>query len=149
MKLVSFIFGILLFSIITTIMFSGVQNYLTENQLKDPAEFKQLAGDYEQFIDDTTLKSNSTGLLIREQVETGVASSEERDVDIISGAISGGKLTLNFFTNFDDVVNKVRGDTGRGQDLINPKIFDVVIALAAVFLILVVLHFARGFKTET
>lgn len=149
MKLISFIFGILIFSIVSTVMFASVQNYLAENRLQDPDQWKTLSGDYEKFVDDTALKANSTSRLIKGQTETGPASSEAADVGIISGAISGGRLTLNFFTNFDDVINKVRGDTGKGQDLINPKLFDVIIALSTVFLILVGLHFARGFKTET
>ncbi len=146
MKLSNFVFGIVIFSIVTTIMFGAVQSMLKENNIGDPDEWEALAGSYETFIGDTSTNINSTSRAILGQTEQGPATSETKDIRLLSGAVSGGRLSFNFFANFQDVINKVRGDT---DSYINPRIWGAIVALALIFFGLVTLHFLRGFKTET
>ena len=146
MKLASFIFGIAIFSIATTIMFSAVQSFLAENNVGDPAEWEQLAGEYGKFSSDISTNSNSTLRNIQRQSELGKVGDEEPSTFLVTGAISGGKLSVNFFRNFEEVMYKVSADTGVYIDF---RIIIVIIALAAIFTVLVALHFLRGFKTET
>ncbi len=145
MKLSNFVFGLIIFSIVTTIMFGAVQSMLTENRIGGAEEWAELSGNYSSNIGKISTKSDSTSRAILGQTEQGVAGSETQDVTLLTGAVSGGRLTFNFFTNFNDVANKVRGDT---DTFVDPRIWGAIIALALVFLLLVGLHFLRGFKTE-
>lgn len=145
MKLTNFVFGLIIFSIVTTIMFGAVQSMLVKNNVGDPDEWTALAGSYEKFIGDISTNANSTSRAILGQTEQGAAGSETQDVTLLTGAISGGRLSFNFFANFNDVIDKVGEDT---NSYIDPKIWGAVIALALIFLGLVLLHFIRGFKTE-
>ncbi len=145
MKLTNFVFGIIIFSIVTTLMFAGVQSILTDNDVGDPSEWEALSGGYGDFVAQTGSQDNSTTRGILDQTKVGRAKSEGTDITLLSGAVSGGRLSFNFFTNFNDVITKVRGDT---DTFIDPRIWAAIIALAIVFLALVVLHFLRGFKTE-
>ena len=139
--------GIILFSIFTTIMFASVASILDSNPgPKDPAEWTALSGGYEQFGKDVSTRTNSTTRQIKSQTDQGPASSEAEDIFIVKGALSGGRLSTNFFTNFEDVFNKVGGDT---VTYINPKIIETAGFIIVVLLVLIALHFARGFKTET
>ncbi len=145
MKLSNFVFGIIIFSIVTTLMFGAVQSMLKENNVGDPDEWAELSANYSSNIGKISTKSDSTSRNILGQTEQGDVGGEDRDVTLLTGAVSGGRLTFNFFTNFNDVTNKVRGDT---DTFIDPRIWGAIIALALVFLLLVGLHFLRGFKTE-
>jgi len=146
MKLSTFVFGMILFSVGTTIMFAVVQDTIEKNPSpKDPDEWKELAGSYNVFVEDIGLNANSTTRGIIGQTKQGVAESETRDVNLITGALSGGRLALNFYANFDKILAKVKGDTNQ---YIDPRIINAILALALVFGALVLLHFLRGFKTE-
>ena len=147
MELASFVFGIVIFSIVTTMMFAAVQSILTDNKSsKDPAEWANLAGSYGDFSADVASSANSTSRGISSQTEQGAAGSQTTDVTLITGAVSGGRLTTNFYSNFKEIMEKVGGDT---VTYVDPRIIGAIIALSLVFLVLVALHFIRGFKTET
>ena len=145
MKLANFIFGIIIFSIVTTIMFGAVQSMLSFNKVGDPDEWEALGGSYSKFINETAILEDSTGQQILGQTEEGDVGGDERDVTLLTGAVSGGRLSFNFFANFQDVLNKVNSDTKTYMDT---KIWLAISALAITFLVLVGLHFLRGFKTE-
>jgi len=145
MKLTNFIFGIIVFSIITTLMFGAVHSILTENKVGKPQEWDDLAGDYKKFINETAIIEDSTGRRVLSETELGEAGKDEADVSLIKGAVSGGRLSFSFFSNFQDIVNKVNSNTTTFVDI---RIWLAISALAVTFLILVILHFLRGFKTE-
>ena len=146
MKLTNFIFGILIFSVVMTLMFASVQSYLSKNEIGDASEWEALAADYNKFGGAIVNKTDSGSSQIKGETDLGIASTEGSDTSIVKGAISGGKLTFSFYKNFQDVVNKVSNDVG--GNFINQQMINIVLALAFVFLILVGLHFIRGFKTE-
>ena len=101
MKLANFVFGIVIFSIVTTMLFSAVQTLLTDNNsVQDPDEWENLAGSYGDFSADVASSANSTSRGISEQTEQGAAGSQTTDVTLITGAVSGGRLTTNFYSNF-------------------------------------------------
>ncbi len=146
MKLASFLFGIAIFSIVTTMMFSAVQTMLSDNKVGDPSEWKELAGEYEKFSSSISTDKNSTTRSIQRQSELGKVGKDDPSTFLVTGAISGGKLTTNFYTNFKQVMEKISVDT---TEYIDNRIIAVILALASIFLVLVALHFLRGFKTET
>ncbi len=146
MKLANFVFGMVIFSIITTMMFAAIQSISNENNVGNADEWETLAGDYNTFTGKIASGSNSTARQIGDQTESGVASSEDKDVRIISGALSGGRLATNFYANFNEIVQTVTADS---SVYIDPRIPAAIVALIGVFLILVALYFLRGFKMET
>ena len=146
MKLASFLFGIAIFSIVTTMMFSAVQTMLSDNKVGDPSEWKELAGEYEKFSSGISTDKNGTLRNIQRQSELGKVGKDDPSTFLVTGAISGGKLTTNFYTNFKQVMEKISVDT---TEYIDNRIIAVILALASIFLVLVALHFLRGFKTET
>ena len=56
---------------------------------------------------------------------------------------------MNFFTNFNDVINKTMVDANTGETYIDYRLYGAVITILIVFLGLIVLFFLRGFKMET
>ena len=60
--------------------------------------------------------------------------------------MSGGRLATNFYANFNEIAQKVTADS---SIYIDPRITAAIVALIGVFIILITLHFIRGFKTET
>ena len=146
-KLTTILIGLVIFSIFTTIMFGSVASILNSNPgPKTSAEWTALSGGYEQFGKDVSTQKNSTLRQIKGLTDQGPASSVDESIFFVKGAISGGRLSGNFFTNFEDVTNKVSGDT---VTYINPKIFNAIEFVFSILIILIVLHFIRGFKTET
>ena len=146
MKLTTLLLGLVTFSIVATIMFSAVHNYLTLNEFNGAAEWETLSVEYETFSAETTVNTNSTLRQISDLTKTGEAQSETQDITLLKGAVSGGKLMTNFFSNFDEVINKVGSDT---ETFIDPRIIAVTIAIIMLIIILSVIFFLRGFKAET
>ncbi|KKL48962.1 hypothetical protein LCGC14_2320290, partial [marine sediment metagenome] len=60
MKLANFVFGMVLFSIITTMMFAAIQSISSDNNFVNDDEWETLAGDYNTFTGKISSKSNST-----------------------------------------------------------------------------------------
>jgi len=149
-KLTTFIVGLAVFSIITTLMFAAVADYTTENSVgDDDIDWDALSGNYNQQIIDLT-KEGSTIRDISGQSELGAAASDDTDVSLLSGALGAGRLVTNFYTNFENITNIVSSDANEGgTSLIDPRIPQAIVAIIGVILILIVVHFIRGFKTET
>lgn len=148
MKLVSLIFGFVIFSVVLSMMFASVGDILDKNNSSDAATFTALSGEYEDFTRKIKDDGSTTRNII-DQSKQGAATSETTDVTLLSGALSGGKLTTNFFVNFDNILNNATGDINKGEAYIDNRIVGGILALIVVFLAFVALHFLRGFKTET
>ena len=146
MKIATLLIGLLTFSVVVTIMFSAVQKYLTLNDFSGADEWETLAGEYSTITGETITDDNSTLRQISGLTKSGEATSETKDIRLISGAISGGKLMTNFFFNFDEVFNKVGGDT---KTYIDGRIIAAAIGIILIIVVLSVLFFLRGFKAET
>ena len=146
MKISTLVLGFLTFSVVVTIMFSAVQDYLTQNEFGGASEWGELAGDYEAFVGETITNENATLRQMSEQTKTGEAGSEAKQIVLLEGAISGGKLGTNFFFNLDVIANKIGADT---KTYVDPRIVAAVIGIIMIVIILSVLFFLRGFKAET
>ncbi len=146
MKIATLLIGLLTFSVVVTIMFSAVQNYLTLNDFSGADEWETLAGEYDEIIGESVTDDDSTLRQISGLTKSGEAESETKDINLITGAISGGKLMTNFFLNFDEVFNKVGGDT---NTYIDGRIIAAAIGIVLIIFVLSVLFFLRGFKAET
>lgn len=151
-KLTTFVLGMVIFSVVMTMLFSVVDQYTFENNVQRDGEENDwlvLSGNYVSLSDQLS-GDNSTIREIRRQSELGASGSEATDARLLSGSISAGRLLVNFFTNSDKVVDKVTGDLNEGNDaIIDPNIITAIKAIAIIVLILIGLHFIRGFKTET
>ena len=146
MKIVTLLIGLLTFSVVMTIMFSAVQNYLTLNEFGGASEWEGLAGDYETIVGESVTDDNSTLRQISSLTKSGEFASETKDIGLISGAISVGKLMTNFFFNFDEVFNKVGGDT---NTYVDGRIIAAAIGIVLIIIVFSVIFFLRGFKAET
>ncbi len=146
MKISTLLIGLLTFSVVVTIMFSAVQNYLTLNEFGGASEWKTLAGEYDKIAGESVTDDNSTLRQISGLTKSGEAESETKDINLITGAISGGKLMTNFFLNFDEVFNKVGGDT---KTYVDGRIIAAAIGIVLIIIVLSVIFFLRGFKAET
>lgn len=146
MKLTTILLGLVTFSIVATMMFSAVQDYLTINQFGGADEWEDLSGEYEVFVAETATNANSTLRDISDQTKSGESASDSQQIVLLEGAVSGGKLMINFFTNFDDVLRKTDSDT---KTYVDPRIIPVVIAIIMIIIVLSVIFFLRGFKAET
>ncbi len=146
MKVANLIIGLVVFSIVTTMMFAYVQNYLQKNNVGDPTEWEELSGNYNQFVTESTTQANSTLRRISNQTKLGEATSTEKDIRLVSGALGGGRLLINFFLNIDTVANKVQSDT---DTYVDPRIIPAIMAVIAIIILLSIIFFLRGFKAET
>lgn len=147
MKMVTILIGLAIFSIVTTMMFSAVNQILVDSSsTQDASEWDALSGEYEQFTQSVSPEGNSTLRSISGQTESGEADSTERSVFLFSGAISGGKLLTNFFLNIKDVQNKVTGDT---DQFVDSRIINAVVIILFIVIVLSTLFFLRGAKAET
>ncbi len=149
MKLVNVIFGFVIFSIITSILFGSVGKMMDANNIGGSSTVNDLSGDYEVFYEQIE-DSNSTSRKILGQTEQGAASSEDVEVSLIEGALSGGRLSINFFLNFNKILSTSIGDLNDdGTAIIDPKIIIGIFALIVVFFAFVIIHFIWRAKTET
>lgn len=149
-KLITFIIGLALFSIITSLLFGAVDDYTTENKVREnDQDWAALSGNYNQQIRDLQ-KEDSNLRNIDDQSNLGAGSSENTDVTLLTGVLSAGRLVTNFYTNFENITNIITSDVNKdGTTLIDPKIRGAIVAIIGIILILIVVHFIRGFKTET
>ncbi len=146
MKIATLVLGFLTFSLVVTIMFSAVQSYLTLNDFSGAEEWESLSVDYGGLSSSISTDSDSTLRQVDEQTKQGDVGSKDRDITLITGAVSGGRLLTNFYTNFQNVTAKVAGDT---ETFVPREIINAVLGILAVIVILSVIFFLRGFKAET
>ena len=149
MKLANLLFGFLIFSLVLSLMFAATGDILSKNDIDGADDFNALAGEYEGLTNSIASK-DSTARGIEGVTKTGAADSETTDVSILKGAVSGGRLSFNFFTNFEGIIQNATEDTRSGGAVyIDRRITNGLIFLIIIFLTLALLHFFRGFKTET
>lgn len=148
MKLFNLIIGFVIFSIVVSMMFAATGDILERNKGSGADDFNSLAGEYNSFTNQID-NSDSTARGIISQSEQGVATSETEDVNAIKGALSGGRLSINFFVNFEDIIHNATVDINTGQSYIDNRIIGGVLALIVIFLAFAILHFIWRSKTET
>ena len=147
MKLTNIILGFVIFSIVLSAMFFITYEILDEENVDDASNFQGLSGEYEDFAG-TFRRDDGTMRDVHDELEQSEASSEERDISIVGGAISGGLTIFNVITNFENIVHNATGE-GESADYVDHRIIDGIIIVLGVIIIMVGLHYLRGFKTET
>jgi|TARA_Y100000310_G_scaffold229236_1_gene231657 hypothetical protein len=155
MKLATLLIGFVIFSMTLALMFAATQDILDKNKivLSDGQNtFGELAGDYEELAGNVA-DQDSTTRDLSEASKQGVVDSEDRVVQIQKGAITGGRLSINFLTNFESIMNNATGDANKlssgGQSYIDNRVIDGIGFILLIILVLAIAHFIRGFKTET
>ncbi len=146
MKIVTLLLGLLTFSIVATIMFSAVQDYLIQNEFGGASEWETLSVNYGEFTGEVSTDSDSTLRQIENLTKSGEFASESQQISLLEGAVSSGKLGTNFITNFEDVINKIGSDTNK---YIDTRLITVAIGIITIIIVLSFLFFLRGFKAET
>ncbi len=147
-KAVNLVLGITGFSLVLTMMFAAVGDMMRLNNIEGSTQFDSLAGEYEGFAN-TEAKSNSTARQIIGGTSQGSVTSEEKANFLVTGAISGGKLAVNFFTNFDDIIIAATNDANSGENYIDSRLVFGMLGLLAIVLSFLLIIFLRGFKMET
>lgn len=149
MKLVNVIFGFVIFSIVTSIMFGSIGFMMVDNDIEGSSTFTDLSDDYEIFYK-TINNESSPARASLGQTESGAASSEDVEISLIQGALSAGRLSISFFVNFNSILSTAIGDLdGDGEGIIDPKIIVGILALLLIFFAFVIIHFIWRAKTET
>lgn len=148
MKFINLVFGFVIFVLVLSLMFAGIGDMMKDNNIEGRDTFVELSGQYDGFSDQFD-EETSAARNIDAATKTGKAVSEDKDTSILSGALSGGKLVTSFFVNFNNIVNNATEDSRGGGNYIDTKVVDGFLVLIVIFIIFVVLHFVRGFKTET
>lgn len=148
MKIANLIIGGVIFSIVLTLMFVSTQEIMEANDDPDSSEFEALAGDYESITSDFGAKGQPMRNIIN-QTKQGEAQTEGTDVSLITGAISGGRLVLNFFTNFNTIINQTTSDINKGEAYIDNRIIGGIEIIIVIIIGLAVIFFLRGFRMET
>ena len=153
MKFQTLLFGIVIFTVSLSLMFSFAGNILKESELpeSDVDVFTNLAVQYEDLTDEQTADGSDIRN-IGDATEAGTASSDTSDIFLLTGAIQGIRLVGNSIGNIKNVVNTAyntttTGDTAIG-DYIDPRIIATVIALIVIIIIIIVVTGLRGFKLE-
>ncbi len=147
-KAVNIVLGFAGFSIVVTMMFAAIGDMMRLNDVEGAEQFDILAGRYEGFSN-TESKSNSTARQIIEGTSQGSVTSEEKANFLVTGAISGGKLAVNFFANFDDIIIAATNDANSGENYIDSRLVFGILGLLAIVISFLLIHFLRGFKMET
>ena len=159
MKLTNMVVGLVAFSVIVSMFFLTAADILEKNfydfNNTDTRHqtFEALGGEYYGLSTDVSDKG-STIKDIEEASQAGAGvKTDEPDVSALKGALSGGKLAINFYTNFQNIINNatadINQDMGVGDTYIHPNIKNGILAAVSIILIFIVLHFVWRFKTET
>jgi len=153
MKAVNILIGLVLFSIGLSLMFSLAGDIFKQGKVDDETidVFTSLAIDYEgvsksQTDDASNIRS------IEDAAESGPASSEDSSVFLLTGAIQGGRLIIDSVGNFNNIANNVSNTIDKdnpSQNWIDPRIINTIMAIFAIFIIIISIQFLRGFKFET
>jgi len=149
MKAINVVFGFVIFVLVLTMMFAAIADMMIQNNIDGADTFVALSGDYEGFTNQFDEQGNAISRQIIDGTKQGVATSEDKDVSLLSGALSGGRLVTSFFGNFDNIIHNATANANTGESYIDNRIINGILALIVIFVAFVVLHFLRGFKTET
>ena len=153
MKLTNLVIGFVIFSMVLSLMFASADNILDKNDivLQDGTDFGALAGDYEGLSEQMSDKASTTRD-VSDATKLGKTDKDDTDVSILKGAVAGGGLSLNLITNFEGIVSNATADVnqeGGTGVLIDPRIRNGILAIIVITVIFAIIHYLRGFKTET
>lgn len=144
MKFANLVFGLVLFSVVITLLFTAARDMTEEYDSSNADAFVTLAGKYD-FTSNLTTEANSTIRSMSGQTELGAASSEEKDVFFLSGAVSAVRLIINIVPTTQTIIETSYGDTG---NFIPRIIIDAIIGLVIVFIVLVSIHMFMRMRSE-
>ena len=144
MKFANLVFGLVLFSVVITLLFTAARDMTEEYGSSNADAFVTLAGKYD-FTSNLTTEANSTIRSMSGQTELGAASSEEKDVFFLSGAVSAVRLIINIVPTTQTIIETSYGDTG---NFIPRIIIDAIIGLVIVFIVLVSIHMFMRMRSE-
>jgi len=153
MKLISLLWGIILFAVGTGIMFSAAGTIFEKNNVNDDqvAPFISMAENFAIFGDEQTAE-DSTIRAVGDAAEQGAATEEEETIFIVDGSIKGGRIIFDSIANFGEI-NSIVQDTvnssSPGQSYIDPNLFRLATAFILILITVISIQFIRGFKLET
>lgn len=153
MKLVELLYGVIIFSVVISLLFTLAGDFFKEGKVNDSGLYSSLAVDYKKFSENQVFKDSE----IREiqgASDVGTASSTSQDIFLLTGAIQGGRLIINSIKNFDNIANNISstvliGENAVPSPYIDPRIIVTLKALVVVLIVIISLQFLRGFKLET
>lgn len=155
MKLTNMVIGLIAFSVIVSMFFLLAGDILYQNEIEEYEgfsweTFNTLGGNYKSFQTgitdkDSTIRDMEDAAQSGEGVET-----DEPDVSALKGTLSAAKMTVNFYSNFENIINNATADINtEGQTYIHPIIKNGILAAILIILIFILIHFIWRFKTET
>lgn len=144
MKFGDLVIGFIVFSLTVTLMFLVASNMITESGGTDASDFYDISAGYSNETE-TFRQDGNTVRDILDSTEEGEGSTETSDVTILTGALKGGRLLKNFFTNLFSITNRTKNYT---SEYIDVRIFYGITAIILVIIGLSILHYARGAKAE-
>lgn len=145
MKFVNLIIGFVVFSLVVTLMFTATRDLTSEYEANNAADFVLLAGEYEGYVGNLTTSSDSTIRSMDNQTKTGTASSEDADINIVTGGLSAVRLISNIFPIMGKVLYKAQTSLG---GFIHPLIWAAIIGIIAVVIILTVITMIMRMRPE-
>lgn len=149
MKLVNMVLGLIGFSVFCSMLFLTAGDILKQNNIEGYETFNTLGGEYEGFAkpitnEDSTIRDMEDAAQAGEGVGT-----DEPDVSALKGTLSAAKMTVNFYTNFENIINNATTDINtEGETYVHPTITNGIKAAILVVLVLISIHFIWRFKTE-
>ena len=150
MKLVTMLIGLVMFSIVTSMFFLTAGDILKQNDIEGYETFNELGGDYyslsgEISDEDSTIRDMEDAAQSGEGVDT-----DEPDVSALTGTLSAAKMTVNFYTNFQNIINNATSDVNTdGETYIHPNIINGVKVIILMTLVIILIAFIWRFKPET
>lgn len=145
MKLSNVIYGFIIFAAVTSILFITTAEIVTDYGIEGADEFTTLEQSYKQDINRLSLDDSSTISDMSEQTQLGEAGSEEKDITLISGAVSASRGITGYFTFMKNITNKAYADT---NTYVHPIIKNTMLAILMVFIILVVISMLMRMRPE-
>ena len=150
-KLVNIIIAFAVFSSVVSMFFLAIADGIEQNEIDNPialAQFQILSGEYEVLATQEFGEDSTTRQIVR-TTKQGDSGSEDNANFLVSGALGAGRLTINFFGNFENIVTGAAADAKDGGNYISPIIINTGIAILLILGAFAVVHFLRGAKTET
>ena len=150
MKLTNMVIGLVAFSVIVSMFFLTAGDILRQNEIAGYETFDALGGSYDDYSGKITDKdSNIRDMEEASQSGEGV-QTDEPDVSAYKGTLSAAKMTVNFYTNFEHIINNATADVNtEGETYIHPTIISGIKAAILIILVFILIHFIWRFKTET
>jgi|TARA_Y100000034_G_C6897433_1_gene414105 hypothetical protein len=152
MKAVSVLFGLVIFSIFISLLFSLAGDVFDKGKVDDEGVFTSLATTYQDVSESQTQKGSDIRK-IADASEAGAASGEDESIFLVKGAVQGGRIIKNSIANFENVAHNVTSTISLGENsndvYIDSRITNTLIALSVVFFVIISIQFIRGFKLET